>query len=92
MHLVTPPPHPPAKNNHCFQYLLDIKVVPREIEDNGYLFIYAHFFRSFFGGGGGGDKLHHGLRENGDLEYRHVDDGKNFSDTIACGSGATFLF
>ena len=52
MHLVTPP-HPPAKNNHCFQYLLDIKVVPREIEDNGYLFIYAHFFRSFVLGGGG---------------------------------------
>ena len=91
MHLVTPhPTPPPRKNNHCFQYLLGIKVVPREIEDNGYLFIYL-----FIGGGGGGggrDKLHYGLRENGDLEYRLIDDGKNISDTLTCGSGATFLF
>ena len=43
-------------------------------------------------GGWGRDKLHYGLRENGDLEYRHIDDGKNISDTLACGSGAFFLF
>ena len=54
-----------------------------------YLFTRISFFLFFLGGGGwGGDKLHYGLRENGDLEYRHVDDG---SDTIACGLGATFL-
>jgi len=89
MHLVTAPPPTPAKNNHCFQYLLGIKVVPREIEDNGHLFIYLFIY---FGGGEGGDKLHYGLRENGDLEYRLIDDGKNISDTLACGLGATFLF
>ena len=32
---------PPSKKknllNHCFQFLVDITVVPREIEDNGYV-------------------------------------------------------
>ena len=36
-----PPPPPPPKRkekklHRCFQLLLAIKVVPREIEDNGY--------------------------------------------------------
>ena len=38
MHLVYPPPPPPPRSrklpNHCLQFLLDITVVPREIEDN----------------------------------------------------------
>ena len=38
MHLVyTPPPPPPQENYltiYCFQFLLGITVVPREIEDN----------------------------------------------------------
>ena len=40
------PPPPPKKNlhNHCFQFLLGITVVPREIQDNGSTI--------FFGGGG----------------------------------------
>ena len=39
MHLVFPPspPTPPRLLHiHCFQFLLGITVVPREIEDNGY--------------------------------------------------------
>ena len=42
MQLVYPPPPPPKKkkkkklHNRCFQLLLGITVVPREIEDNGY--------------------------------------------------------
>ena len=32
-------------NNHCFQFLLGIIFVPREIEDNGYA-------ENLFGGGG----------------------------------------
>ena len=35
-----PPPATPTKNklhNHCFQFFLDITVVPREIKDNGYV-------------------------------------------------------
>ena len=34
------PPCPPQKKNlrnHCFQFLLGITVVPREIENNGYV-------------------------------------------------------
>ena len=32
------PPSPPKKigSNHCFQFLLDMTVIPGEIEDNGY--------------------------------------------------------
>ena len=55
VHPVYPPPTrliTPQKtlHNHCFQFLLVITVVPREIEDNGYaIYIYIYFF----GGGGG---------------------------------------
>ena len=36
MHLVYTPPPPPSRKlpNHCFQFLLGITVVPREIEDH----------------------------------------------------------
>ena len=49
MHLINPPPAPPKKkkkkekeklHDPCFQFLLGITVVPREIQDNG----YAKFF------------------------------------------------
>ena len=47
------------------EFLLGIKVVPREIEENGYAIVF------FLGGGGGGEgggggrvnKVHHGLGE-----------------------------
>ena len=53
-----PPYHPPPQkkkktlHNHCFQFLLVITVVPREIEDNGYA-IYIYIFFGGVGGGGG---------------------------------------
>ena len=46
MHLVLSPPLPPPPplkkrlHNHCFQFLMGIIAVPREIEDN----CYAKFF------------------------------------------------
>ena len=43
--------------NHCFQFLLGITVIPREIQDNGY---------TKFEGGGGVNKVHYGLCENGE--------------------------
>ena len=46
---------PNVLHNHCFQFLLGIAVVPREIEDNG----YAKFW--------GLSKVHYGLSENGEL-------------------------
>ena len=49
MHLVYPPK---ILHNDCFQSLLGITVVPREIEDNG----YAKFW--------GVIKVHYGLCEN----------------------------
>ena len=50
------------------EFLLGIKVVPREIEENGYAIVFFHFLLLFFflgGGGGGGrvNKVHHGLGE-----------------------------
>ena len=45
---------PKILHNHCFQFLLSITVIPREIEHNG----YAKFF---FWGGGGVNKVHYGL-------------------------------
>ena len=49
----TPPPPPQKKrlHRHCFQFILGSTVVPREIEDNGYVKL------------GGGDKVHYGLSE-----------------------------
>ena len=48
MHLVPPPYIKNILHNHCFQFLLGITVVPREIEDNGYVI--------FFSGVGGGEQ------------------------------------
>ena len=49
MYLVCPPK---IFHNHCFQFLQGIRVVPRDIEDNG----YAKFW--------GVNKVHH---EKGEL-------------------------
>ena len=62
MHIVpltspTPPPPPPRNqkkiHNHCFQFLLGITVVPREIEDNAYAKVLKV------------NKVHYGLGQNG---------------------------
>ena len=45
-----PPPAPQILHNHCFQFLLGITVVPREIQDNS----LAKFL-------GGVNKVHYGL-------------------------------
>ena len=58
MHLVCPPI---ILHNHCFQFLLGIIVVPREIYDNGYVKIF------------GLNKVHYGLYENGELEKQSLD-------------------
>ena len=52
-----PPPPPPKKKlrNHCFQFLLGITVIPREIKDNGYVKF------------GGVNKVHYGLCDNVEL-------------------------
>ena len=55
MHLVQPPK---ILHNHCFQFLLGIKAVQTEIEDNG----YANLM-----GGGVGDEVPYGLSENSEL-------------------------
>ena len=52
MHFVQPPK---ILHNHCFQFLLGIKAVQTEIEDNG----YANLM--------GGDEVHYGLSENSEL-------------------------
>ena len=60
MHLVYPPKF---YINIVSKFLLGIKVVPREIEENGYAIVF------FWGGGVGGNeggrvnKVHHGLGE-----------------------------
>ena len=46
---------PKILHNHCFQFLLDVTVVPREIEDDD----YANFW--------GANKVHYDLCENGEL-------------------------
>ena len=50
------PQSPQSLYNHCFQFLLGITIVAREIEDN----CYAKFFLCVCGGGGGwnNDKSH----------------------------------
>ena len=45
------PPLPQILHNLCFQFLLGITVVPREIQDNGYA-----IFLGGEGGGGGGQQ------------------------------------
>ena len=61
-----PPPPSQILHNHCFQFLLGITVLPREIQDNG----SANFFFFVGGGGGGGgaraNKVHYGLCEDGE--------------------------
>lgn len=54
MHVVQPPK---ILHDHCFQFLLGIKAVQTEIEDNG----YANLM------GGGGDEVHYGLSEKSEL-------------------------
>ena len=54
MHIVPPPPPKKKKiRTHCFQFLIGITVVPREMEDNG----CAKFLKV--------NKVHYGLGENG---------------------------
>ena len=48
---------PKILHNHCFQFLLGITVVPREIEDNGQWLCKIL----------GLSKVHYGLCENGEL-------------------------
>ena len=48
------------KSYHCSQFLLGITVVPREIQDNG----YGKFW--------GVNKVHYGLRENGECHRTKV--------------------
>ena len=51
MHLV----NPKILHNYCFQFLLGITVVPREIEDNGYVKFW------------GVNKVQYALCENGEF-------------------------
>ena len=54
--LVYPPPPSKKKlRNHCFQFLLGITVIPREIEDNAYVKFW------------GVNKVHYGLCDNVEL-------------------------
>ena len=54
-----PPLQKKKLHNHCFQFLLGITVVLREIEDNG----YAKF--------SGINKVHWDLCENGENQNEH---------------------
>ena len=59
MHLVYPPKF---YITIVSKFLLGIKVVPREIEENGYAIVF--FLRGWRGSGGGRvNKVHHGLGE-----------------------------
>ena len=63
MHLVYPPKF---YVTIVSEFLLGIKVVPREIEENGYAIVLFFFFGRGGGGGSGGgrvNKVHHGLGE-----------------------------
>ena len=53
--LFTPPPSKKKWRNHCFQFLLGITAIPREIQDNGYVKFW------------GVNKVHYGLCEYGEL-------------------------
>ena len=46
---------PQILHNHCFQFLLGVTVVPREIIDNGYAKLW------------GVNKMHYGLCQNGEF-------------------------
>ena len=78
MHPVPPfpsPPPPRKKLNGCFQFLLGITVIPREIEDSG----YAKFWEV--------NKARYGLCENGELLIFSVtpfeiDENKNSIDKV----------
>ena len=61
-HPLLPPPPPTNFQNQCLQFLLDITVIPREIEHNGY-----EFFFWWGGGGEGVNKVHYALYKNGEL-------------------------
>ena len=50
-----PPPPPKILHNHCFQFVLGITAVPKEIQDNGCANLW------------GVNKVHYGLCENGEL-------------------------
>ena len=62
-----PPPPKFCKTIDCFQFLLCITVVPREMEENDYakrfsfLFFFFFFFFFFFWGGGGGEREGQGV-------------------------------
>ena len=78
MHLVHPPPPcppplPQILHHHCFQFVLGIKVAPRDRTQ----WLYNFFFRGWEGG-----KVHYGLCDNGELKYRDMNEGKNISDTL----------
>ena len=51
----TPPPSKKKLGNHCFQFLLGITVIPRDIKDNGYVKFW------------GVNKVHYGLCDNVEL-------------------------
>ena len=62
-HPLLPPPPPPTNfQNQCLQFLLDLTIIPREIEQNGY-----EFFLDGGGGGEGVNKVHYALCKNGEL-------------------------
>ena len=71
---------PKILHNHCFQFLLGIAVVPREIEDNG----YAKFW--------GLNKLHYSLCENEELSRFSIIMFEEYSSETqgrSVGSGIT---
>ena len=71
---------PKNLRNHCFQFLLSITVVPREIEDNG----YAKFWVL--------NKIHYGLCENGELSRFSIILFEEYSSETqgrSAGSGKT---
>ena len=53
--LPPPPLQKKWRRNHCFQFLLGITAIPREIQDNGYVKFW------------GVNKVHYGLCEYGEL-------------------------
>ena len=64
---------PKILHNHCFQFLLGITVVAKEIEDNG----YAKFW--------GLNKVHYGLCENGEISLFRLLCSKNIPRKLRGG-------